>query len=158
MKKLLKVSAVLAMVAGVVMIVGGLWGISFTYKNIAQEKIVTPEDAKIPNAQVRGPFTLMAQSDIIREHTLHTTGGKTFAEMPRQIAKVDAKGAPVLDEKGEPVMAPNTVRDMWVTATSLTTALHLAVFSYVFSSLIILFGLISLWTGVVFNMLGKKSE
>jgi hypothetical protein len=158
MKKLLKVSAVFAIIAGIIMIVGGLWGIYFTHTNIAREKIVTPEDARIPNASVRGPMTLMAQSDIIREHTLHTTGGKTFAEMPRQIPKVDATGKPVLDDKGEAVMVTNGTRDMWITATALTTALHLAVFSYVFSCLIILFGLISLWTGVVFNILSKKSQ
>lgn len=157
MKKILKVSAVFAIVAGIIIVIGGLWGITFTYKNIAQEKIVTPDDAKTPNTQVRGPLTLMAQSEIIREHTLKSTGGKTYAEMPRQIAKVDANGKEVLDVKGATVMVPNTARDMWVTATSLTTALHLAVFSYVFSGLIILFGLISLWTGIVFNMLSKKS-
>jgi hypothetical protein len=155
MKKLLNVSAVFAVIAGIILVVGGLWGLTFTYKNIAQEKIVTPEDAKIPEASVRGPMTLMAQSDIIREHTLKTTGGKTYAEMPRQVAKLDAEGKPLLDDKGQPVMGPNTARDMWITATALTTALHLAVFSYVFSSLVILFGLISLWTGIVFLKLSK---
>ena len=157
MKKLLMISSVFAIVAGVILVVGGVWGITFTYKNIAQEKIETPDDAKIPKASVRGPMTLMAQSDIIREHTLKTTGGKTYAEMPRQIAKVDAEGKPVLDDKGAPVMGPNTARDMWITATSLTTALHLAVFSYVFSGLVILFGLISFWTGIVFCKLSTKA-
>ena len=48
MKKMLKISSVLATVAGIVLAIGGIWGITFTYENIAQEKIVTPADAKIP--------------------------------------------------------------------------------------------------------------
>jgi len=156
MKNLLKISSIFAIITGFILMCGGVWGISFTYKNIAQEKIVTAADASIPNTPLRGPRTLKAQADIIREHTLHTTGGKTYAEMPRQIAKLDAEGNPVLDEKGAAVMVPNTARDMWITATTLTTALNLGIFSYVFSGLILFLGLISFWTGIVLSALSKK--
>lgn len=156
MKRLLSVSSVVAIVAGVTMISGGLWGIVFTYKNVAQENITTPTDASVPGVPVRGPFTLKAQADIIRTHTLKTTGGKTYAEMPRQIAKLDSTGSPILDENGKPAMAPNTARDMWITATTLTTALNLGIVTYAFSGLILLFGLISIWTGVIFYVLSKK--
>ena|SRR3989344_7680132 len=134
MKKLLTVASILAIGAGIIMIVGGAWAMMFTYQNVAQENIVTPGDASIPNAPVRGPLTLKSQADIIREHTLKTTDGKTYAEMSRQ------------DEN----------RPMWVTATTLTTALHLGIITYLFSGLIILLGLISIWTGVVFGSLSKK--
>lgn len=156
MKKLLNVSSALAIIAGIIMVVGGFWGISFTKQNVSQEKIVTPEDARIPNAPLRGPRTLKAQADIIREHTLKMTGGKTYAEMPREIEKLDAKGAPVLDSKGAPVMVPNDARNIWITSTTLTTALHLAIFSYVFSVLVLICGFISIWTGIVFCKLSKK--
>lgn len=156
MRKLLKVSSVLATTAGVIMIAGGVWGVSFTYKNVAREKIVTPADSSMPNIPVRGPLTLMAQANIIREHTLKTTGGKMYAEMPRQIAKLDADGKAVVDEKGVAVMVPNTARDMWVTATALTTALNLGIITYAFSGLMVLLGLISVWTGITFNALSKK--
>src|SRR3989338_4212494 len=158
MKKLLRVSSVLAVVAGVVLVIGGVWGISFTYKNIAQEKIVTPDDARIPGQPVRGPLTLKAQADIIREHVLETTDGKTFAEMPRQIPKLDANGQPVLDEEGKPVMVPHTARRIWISPTTLTTALNFGIISYVFSGLILLFGFISIWTGIVFHQLGKRGN
>lgn len=156
MKKLLKFSSILAILAGILMVGGGLWGISFTHKNIAQEKIVTPEDASIPGVPLSGPMTLKAQADIIRKHTLETTGGLTYAEMPRMIAKVDADNKPVLDMQGQPVMVPNTARDLWITATTLTTALHLAILTYVFSCLILLFGLISIWTGLIFAKLSRR--
>lgn len=156
MKNLLKVSAVFGIITGIILISGGAWGISFTYKNIAQEKIVTASDSSIPNVPLRGPRTLKAQADIIRKHTLATTGGKTYAEMPRQIAKLDAEGIPVLDNTGAAVMVPNTARDMWITATTLTTALNLGIFCYVFSGLILFLGLISFWAGIVLSALSKK--
>lgn len=156
MKKLLLVSSILAMVAGVILVAGSIWGITFTYQNIAREKITTPEDSVIPGVPVRGPFTLKAQADIIRNHVFKMTNGQTYAEMPRQIAKVDANGKPVLDEKGQPVMVANTARDIWVTATTLITALNLGIITYVFSGFILLFGLISIWTGITFYALRKK--
>ncbi|HLP43938.1 MAG TPA: hypothetical protein VK145_01520 [Candidatus Nanoarchaeia archaeon] len=134
MKTLLRVSSFLAIVVGLVMVLGGSWAISFTYKNITQEKIVTPADASIPNTAVRGPFTLKSQADIIRHHVLETTGGLTYAQMSRT------------DEN----------RSLWVTATTLMTALNLGIITYIFSGLILLFGLISLWTGLVFFVLQKR--
>ncbi|MDO8435293.1 MAG: hypothetical protein Q7S89_01265 [bacterium] len=158
MKKILAVSSVFAVVAGIVLVVGGIWGIRFTYQNIAQENIVTPADAAIPEAPVRGPFTLKAQADIIRFHTLKATGGKTYAEMPRQIPKLDEDGKEVIGVDGKPVMVENTARDMWITATTLRTALHLGILTYVFSGFIILFGFVSIWTGLVFRALARRER
>ncbi len=156
MKKTLIVSSIAATIAGIILITGGAWGIFFTYTNVAQESITTPQDANLPNKPVRGPLTLKAQADIIKKHTLRMTDGKTFAEMPRQIAKLDDAGQPLMDPDGKPVMAPNTLRDTWVTATTLITALHLGILTYVFSGIILLFGFVSLWTGVVFWVLSRS--
>jgi hypothetical protein len=155
MKQLLRVTAIAAIAIGILLMVGGMWGMVFTYHNVARENITTPQDASIPNAPVRGPLTLKAQADIIRRHTLTLTGNKTFAEMPRQVPQFDEHGNPVLDTAGKQVMIANTTRDIWITATTLRTALHLAIVTYVFSGLIILLGCISIWTGVVFHLMGK---
>ncbi len=156
MKKLLKISFVLAITVGVVLVFGALWGITFTYNNVAREKIITPADASIPDTPVRGPLTLKSQSDIIRTHTLKITGGQTYSQMPRQIPKLDIKGSPILDEKGKPVMVSNDGRDIWIEATALTTAINLGMITYAFFGLVLLFGLISIWTGIVFRSLGKR--
>lgn len=146
------------MFAGVVLVAGGIWAMCFTYTNVSRENITTPDDASMPGKLVRGPFTLKSQADIIRKHTLKSTGGKTYAEMPRQIEKLDAAGNPILGEDGKPIMVPNTARDMWVTATSLMTALNLGIVTYAFSGFIILFGLISFWTGIIFYLWSKKPD
>ena len=156
MKKLIKVSSILAILLGIVLTIGGVWGIYFTYKNVAREKIITPADANISGKPVLGPLTLRAQSDAIRKHTLLTTEDKTFAEMPRQIQEIGKDGKPILDEKGDPIMTPNMARDIWITATTLTTALNLAILVYAFSTLITLFGIILIWIGVIFYTLNNK--
>jgi hypothetical protein len=51
---------------------------------LAAEKIVTPEDASIPNAPVTSAETAQSQADIIQKHALEATGGKTYAEMDRE--------------------------------------------------------------------------
>ena len=156
MKKILLVSSFLAIIAGLVLVGSGVWGLAFTYTNVARENITTPDDAAIPDVPVRGPFTLKAQSDIIRVHTLRMTGGKTFAEMPRQIPKLDVDGRQILDEDGNPVMTTNTARDIWVTATTLITALNLGIVTYAFSILTLLLGLFSIWNGIIFYALSRK--
>lgn len=155
---LLKLSSVFAIIAGLILVLGGLWGIKFTYENISREHIVTPEDAAIPNAPVADPLTLKAQADIIRHHALTMTEGKTYAQMPQQIPSLDENGQPILDDKGEPVMVPNAARNIWITVTALTTALNLGILTYAFSAFTILMGLISIWTGVVFFLLSKNHK
>lgn len=158
MKFLLRLSSFFAIAAGAVLVIGGIWGISFTYQNIVREKIVTPEDASIPSTPVSDPLTLKSQADIIRTHALKITGGLTYAEMPRQIPSLDEKGQPILDDKGEKVMVPNKARDIWITATALTTALNLGILTYAFSAFTMLMGAISIWTGIVFFALSKDKK
>lgn len=150
MKKLLSISSWIVMIIGVVSVCAGAWGIWFTYQNVVREKIVTPTDALIPEQPVRGPLTLKAQTEIIREHTLKTTGGKTFAEMPRQIEKIS--------EDGKSTMVPNAARDIWITATTLTTALNLAILAYAFSGLLIVFGGLFFGVGLLLFTINKVKK
>ena len=156
MKKILLTSAIFSFVFGLLLVIGGIWGTAFTYERVARENIITPDDASLPNVPVRGPFTLMAQADIIRTHTLRMTDGKTFAQMPRQIPTLDAASKPMLDENGKPVMTDNAARDIWITANALMTALNLGVFAYALCTLAIILGLFLLSNGVILHTLRRE--
>lgn len=156
MKKILKISTGLSLFVGVILVVGGAWGIYFTHKNIVQENIITPEDASIPNTLVEGPLTLKSQADIIRHHTLKITSDQTYAEMPKQVEKLDSNKSPVLDNSGNPVLVANDARNIWITATTLTTALNLGIITYAFSGIVALLGLILIWVGIVLHVYKNK--
>jgi hypothetical protein len=158
MKKILKLWASLTMLAGITLVIAGSGGVLFTYRSISQEKIVTPADSSIPNRPVRGPLTLQAQASTIRKHALKMTNNQTYAEMPRQITKIDENGKSILDKDGKPVMVPNATRDIWVTATTLTTALNMGILAYAFAGLTILIGCISIGNGILFYRLSKSTK
>lgn len=137
------------------MIISGTAGILYTYSQISAEKVVTPEDASISSTAVRGPLTLKAQADAIRMHTLNMAGGKTYAELPRTVPQIDENGNAVLNEQGEPIMVSNKVRETWVTATTLQTALQLGLMAYALSVLVVVLGILFLFNGFVLTTIKK---
>ncbi|MBS3942313.1 MAG: hypothetical protein KG028_15245, partial [Actinobacteria bacterium] len=146
---LFTVVAFAAIIIGAFSAIGGLGGAIYTYNTAAVENITTPDDAVFAEVPVRGPLSLWAQSDIITTHQLDRTGGLRYAEMERQIPAVDEAGQPVLDEAGEAVMVPNTARDSWISATTLTTVLGLGILSYAFSAFALAVGVIMVGLGLV---------
>lgn len=128
MKKLTKFTSTVSIVLGTAFLVGGLWGVLFTYKSVVNEKIITPSDATISEMPVRGPATLKAQIDIIRHHTLENTEGKTYAEMSRE------------DD-----------RSIWITATTLNTALYQGIMAYGLSAMAVANGIFMILVGLVLS-------
>ncbi len=158
MRKKLEFWAVLVIVAGLGFMCLGFGGIIYTYGNAAREQITTPDDASIPGVPVRGPLTLKAQADIIREHTLTSTGGLTYAQMPGRIPQLDAKGNPVLDADGKPVEVSNPARTIWITATTLNTALNLGIMAYGISVLVMALGAMFVLFGFLFFCLAQDRK
>ena len=79
-----------AVVFGVVLVGSGLYMVRESRiahddvrDALAEERIITPEDAEIPLATVDSPAEAKAQADIIQEHALKTTDGKTYSELAR---------------------------------------------------------------------------
>ena len=77
--------------------------------------------------------------------------------MPRQVPQLDASGAPVRDKEGKQAMVPNEAREIWVTATTLVTALNLGIVAYALSGLVVLLGLMTAWTGVFLRLLARRA-
>jgi len=148
---------------GVVVIVLGVWGISFTRDHLKQEGItfgpasdpaVAEHAEQYAGQQVVTGRQALAFAIVMREHTLASTGGLTYAEMGRfQSAEnpTDPKGtndeaAAAKDANGQPVS--NGARDIWVTETALTTALNMGFMSEMLSVFSIVVGFALLLTGI----------
>ncbi|MCV2395480.1 aromatic ring-opening dioxygenase LigA [Actinotalea sp. M2MS4P-6] len=83
--KAVKIVGIVAMVAGLLMIIAGgvTWGL--VSSQLADENITVAEDAAaFAGKTVNGPLDAYYQADIIKHHALEATGGKTYAELDRE--------------------------------------------------------------------------
>ena len=73
------------MVAGVIFAVAGVLTWFVVADQLAAENITVSEDAELLAGQdVTGPFTAYAEAQVINQHALEATGGKTYAELDRE--------------------------------------------------------------------------
>jgi hypothetical protein len=79
-----RISSTFAIVLGALLIVGGAATALMVRGELAEQKIVTPADACLSGKQVKGPFTAWCQAAVIDKHARESTGGLTFAELPRE--------------------------------------------------------------------------
>ena len=79
-----KLASVGAIVLGLILVIGGVATWTVVSTTLRDQKIVTPEDACLPEKTVAGPFTAYCQAKVIEKHTLEATGGKTYAELDRE--------------------------------------------------------------------------
>jgi hypothetical protein len=134
----------------------GIAGVNEVRDNLARENIVGTPDSSIPGQKVDTGGEAKAFAAVMREHTLESTGGRTYAEMGRFL---DAQGKETSDEAkaakdpetGRPV--PNRARDLWVTETALATALNVAFFAERVAFFSIAMGAMLLLTGIGFLVL-----
>ena len=79
-----KTASIGSMVLGALMVLGGVATWVLVSTTLADQDIITPDDACLPGQEVTGPFTAYCQAEIIEEHTLESTGGSTYAELDRE--------------------------------------------------------------------------
>ena len=79
-----KTASVAAIVLGVLLVIGGIATWVIVSNTLAEQKIVTSDDACLPGRTVQDPFTAYCQADVIQKHTLEITGGLTYAELDRE--------------------------------------------------------------------------
>ena len=96
------------------------------------QNIVTPEDASIPNAQVDDVATAQSMADIINEHALAATGGKTYSELDRD----------------------DPARETAFNAATLRTSLYTSIMAFQVGDLVIGLGLMILVMGLAVGGLG----
>ncbi|MBE7701388.1 aromatic ring-opening dioxygenase LigA [Oerskovia sp. Sa1BUA8] len=75
----------LSIVAGIVLLLAGAGTWATITSQLAAEKITVSEDASMfAGSEVKGPFTAFAQAQIINEHALNMSEGKTYAELDKE--------------------------------------------------------------------------
>jgi hypothetical protein len=171
-------ASVVLIAVGIGAIVIGASGMSEVHDTVKRENIVgtpdmTPDktraalkeagltDVEAPSCSIAGQAVTDGTeakcfADYIRVHSLEATNGQTYAEMPRFL---DESGNPVEDEAqaakdpktGQPV--ENGQRNLWVTATALSTALNTSYFAQQVGLFAIVMGIALLLTGVGFLVL-----
>jgi hypothetical protein len=172
MKRILEIGGLVAgvvlIVFGVVAIYMGVDGRSTVRDSIKQEQIYfgeasDPAVAKFApqwaDQQVVNGDQARAFAKVMREHTMESSGGLTYAEMGRfqaAAAPDDPKGTSdkalaVIGDNGQP--AANPVRELWVTETALTTALNMSYMAENLALFGIVVGVALLLAGIGFVIL-----
>jgi ABC-type sugar transport system permease subunit len=76
------VAAITAIVVGIIMGIAGVITWVVISNTLSDQKITVSEDANCAAGDdVNGPISAFCQADIIDQHTLDITGGKTYAEL-----------------------------------------------------------------------------
>ena len=131
---MLKAFAAVMIVIGFAFSASGVVAIDFINDAAIEENVMTGDDASIPDQLVSGPFTMLSQADNIEKHTLARTDGLRYSEMARD----------------------NEARPMWITATTLRTALHFGAMSYAFSLFVIVVGLLFMLNGAALYTVARR--
>ena len=72
------------MVGGVLLAIAGVVTWIVVSNTLGAENITVSDDAScLAGNDVNGPFSAYCEADIINEHALEATGGKTYAELDR---------------------------------------------------------------------------
>lgn len=154
-------SSTVLILLGAGTIVVGAMGFLEVRETIQRENITaTPDAAEIgvelePGQEIRTGTEAREFAKIIRTHALQITEGRAFAEMGRFLTptgeETNDQAEAATDEQGRPVENPQ--RDVWVTATALTTALNTSFLAERIALFSIVVGVALLLVGVGFLVL-----
>ena len=150
------VASIVLIAFGAGSIVTGLNGRDRVHNDLVAEQIIGTPDSSIPNQVVNNGSKAEAFAAVMRKHTLEATGGKTYSQMDRYMGKdgkstSDEKLAAVDPKSGKPV--DNPLRNLWVSETALTTALHSSYFAESVATFAMVMGFALMLTGGGFLVL-----
>ena len=133
---MIKATSIITMVAGILLVITGIGTWYTVSTTLADQKIVTPDDACLPGREVNGPATAFGQADIINTHTLEATGGKTYAELDRE----------------------DPARQTAMTASFLQASLFTSVVAFGIAAMAIGIGVVFIFLGLAVMRLVPKEE
>ena len=79
-----KIIGIITIIAGLIMSVLGVFTWTTVSDELASQNITVASDAQwFAGEPVDGPLTAYSQAQIIKEHSLHSTDGQTYADMDK---------------------------------------------------------------------------
>lgn len=124
--KTAKILSIIVIVLGGLFAVSGVTAYVATTNVLSQQNITVAEDANcLAGAVVNNPLAAWCQQDIISQHALKATGGKTYAEMDRE----------------------DPLREVAMSGSTLRASLFTSVLAFAMSALVTV-------VGIVFILLG----
>jgi hypothetical protein len=78
-----RVASTASIAVGILFVMSALVTALIVRSELADQEIVTPKDACLPERSVQGPFTAYCQAEVIEKHARAATGGLTYAELPQ---------------------------------------------------------------------------
>ena len=147
-----KVTGIVAIIAGIVFILAGgvTWGLISS--NLTEQKITVAEDSPmLPGDEVDGPFSAFAEAQIINEHAMHATEGKTYAELGAEVKAAEAAGDTA---KAEELQGQRTTV---MNASFLRASLFTSVIAYGVATLVMGLGVILALAGWTFTNVAKTA-
>jgi hypothetical protein len=139
------------MIFGLIFVAAGLYTVSRGFDarkqvraELVAQHITTTPDAAVPNVPVQDAKTAKVMADIIDHHSREATGGKTYSQMGRYLAKdgtdTNDETLAVKDAGGKPVSNP--LRTVAFQAAALRTSLYTSVMAFNVAELVIGLGLL----------------
>ncbi len=148
-----RLASILSILVGLAFIVTGgvAWGL--VSNQLAEENITVPDDAPWSQGEVvNGPIDAFAQAEIIKEHALAGSDGKTYAELGGLVREAEAAGD---TEAAEEYQAQ---RNSNMNGSFLRASLFTSVLAYGVSAMAIATGLTLLLLGLALNKLASLAK
>jgi len=128
--------SIVVMVVGALMVLAGAVTYGTVSSKLADEQITVAEDAGCLAGQpVSGPFAAFCQADIIAQHALEATGGKTYAQLDRE----------------------DPLRDVAMNGSFLRASLFTSVLSFGVAAMAIGIGIVFVLIGVALHNLAGRA-
>lgn len=125
---------IILIVVGIVLAVAGIATYATVAVTLSEQRIVTTEDACLPDRDVVDPFTAYCQAMIIETHAKEATGGLTYAQLNRE----------------------DPLRDVAMNASFLRASLFTSVVAFGLSALVVLLGVLFLLTGIALRAVERR--
>lgn len=149
---IVRIAGTINIILGIVFIIAGAGAWITASSQLKAEKITVAGDAdSFANSTVAGPFTAMAQANVVAKHVEQATGGKTMTEI-----KAEQQAAEKSGDKNKAAELEQ-LATMAQTGSFTRASLITSVVAFGVAALVVGLGVLQVITGFAFRGLGRKN-